>query len=580
MVTATAHSDDTNDYSVVSSSLTARWTTNTSDNSREAGLLVGSGNGTTLPLSSPEVVVVWPSALKSVIFGLIIVGTVLGNLLVCAAIGLTRKLRTASNLLIVSLAVSDLLVGTIDMPFALVYDVMGRWVLGQATCDLWTSVDVLVCTASILNLCMISIDRYLTVTKPFVYATAVKRAPARIFVMIGLVWVLSTVISVPPLFGWKAPETVPDQCEVSQDKGYQFFATIGAFYLPLVIMVVVYTRLYRVSSRLSKTEYVATARNSSLTPNSESVIVAFQQLQLGGDANDERGGGAATRNSGSPATQFPFPLMFPTAPGSQAQTPQSRQSRSHSLADALLKMNVRLQRNNVRVRSHDRKATRTLGVIMGAFIACWLPFFALAVTKPFVSYPSTAWFQWLNSLFLWLGYTNSLLNPIIYARFNRDFRTPFKCILQCRCANINSRLRSEDFAEQFGRLQVGRSVPNCLIPTAVPFHDDSPQARSAPILSSTATPTGSASAFASATAAAAAAAAAVAGGRRAMSCPLACDHASGGSVEEPGVTRFVAAVPPGIGTELKAADADAAADEGEDEGLLNRDERTSKRQMQ
>lgn len=65
-----------------------------------------------------------------------------------------------------------------------------------------------------------------------------------------------------------------------------------------------------------------------------------------------------------------------------------------------------------------------------------------------------------------------------------------------------------------------------------------------------------------------------------MSCPLTCDHASGGSVEEPGVTRFVAAVPPGIGTELKAADADAAADEGEDEGLLNRDERTSKRQMQ
>lgn len=576
LVTTTVHGDDIDDYSIVNSALTTRWTINTSDSTREAGLPDRTGNGTALPAlslsSSVPEVVVWPSALKSVIFGLIIIGTVLGNLLVCAAIGLTRKLRTASNLLIVSLAVSDMLVGTIVMPFALVYDVMGRWVLGEATCDLWTSVDVLLCTASILNLCMISIDRYLTVTKPFAYAAAVKRTPARIFVMIGLVWALSTVISVPPLLGWKAAEADPEQCEVSQDKGYQFFATVGAFYLPLIIMVIVYTRLYRVSSRLAKTDYsiVAAGRNSSLTPNSESVIMAFQQLQIGGDVNDERGGGAMTRNSSSPATQFPFPLLFPAAP-SQSQTPQPRQSRSHSLADVLLKMNVRLQRN-VRVRTYDRKATRTLGVIMGAFIACWLPFFALAVTKPFISYPSTPWSQWLNSLFLWLGYTNSLLNPIIYARFNRDFRTPFKCILQCRCANINSRLRSEDFAEQFGRLQVGRSVPGCLIQAAAPLNDKRPQARSAPVLSSTTSAGPAASAFASA----ATVAAAVAGGRRTMSCPPPAGyHPSDGSAEEPEVTQFVT-VPRRIQTD-QVTDVGTAADQSEADGLLNGGERTSKR---
>ena len=57
---------------------------------------------------------------------------------------------------------------------------------------------------------------------------------------------------------------------------------------------------------------------------------------------------------------------------------------------------------------------------------------------------------------LWLGYANSFLNPIIYARFNRDFRTPFKEILMGRCRGINERLRSERYAEQFGDPAGGR----------------------------------------------------------------------------------------------------------------------------
>jgi len=110
--------------------------------------------------------------------------------------------------------------------------------------------------------------------------------------------------------------------------------------------------------------------------------------------------------------------------------------------------------------SHERKATKTLGVIMGAFTACWLPFFILALIKPFCYDQDTCIPQWLSSLFLWLGYANSLLNPIIYARFNRDFRTPFKHILQCHIRDINVRLRSDNYTEQFGRTTVGPR-PSC-----------------------------------------------------------------------------------------------------------------------
>ena len=125
--------------------------------------------------------------------------------------------------------------------------------------------------------------------------------------------------------------------------------------------------------------------------------------------------------------------------------------------------------------SHDRKATKTLGVIMGAFTACWLPFFILALIKPFCEQPETCIPHWLNSLFLWLGFANSFLNPIIYARFNRDFRTPFKEILLGRCREINLRMRTESYVEQSGLgggvlASGGRSLSRPSVDTVVRYN--------------------------------------------------------------------------------------------------------------
>ena len=113
---------------------------------------------------------------------------------------------------------------------------------------------------------------------------------------------------------------------------------------------------------------------------------------------------------------------------------------------------------------------------MGAFTACWLPFFILALIKPLCYDPKTCIPHWLNSLFLWLGFTNSFLNPIIYARFNRDFRTPFKEILLCHCREINLRMRTESYAEQYGLevggggLATGRSLSRPSVDTVVRYN--------------------------------------------------------------------------------------------------------------
>jgi 5-hydroxytryptamine receptor 1 len=84
---------------------------------------------------------------------------------VIAAILLERHLQNVANYLILSLAVADLLVACLVMPLGAVYEVSQQWTLGPELCDMWTSSDVLCCTASILHLVAIAVDRYVPGTK-------------------------------------------------------------------------------------------------------------------------------------------------------------------------------------------------------------------------------------------------------------------------------------------------------------------------------------------------------------------------------------------------------------------------------
>ena len=87
--------------------------------------------------------------------------TFLGNLMVIVAVICYRQLHTPTNFLILSLAGSDTLMGSLVMPFGAVAEGMdGKWVFGNRWCEGWISMDVLCSTASILNLCIISLERY------------------------------------------------------------------------------------------------------------------------------------------------------------------------------------------------------------------------------------------------------------------------------------------------------------------------------------------------------------------------------------------------------------------------------------
>ena len=86
----------------------------------------------------------------------------------------------------------------------------------------------------------------------------------------------------------------------------------------------------------------------------------------------------------------------------------------------------RLRKAKIEMK-RERKAARVLGIITGAFIVCWLPFFLLALISPFC--PSCDFHPAMFSVCLWLGYLNSLLNPIIYTIFNPSFRNAFRKLI-------------------------------------------------------------------------------------------------------------------------------------------------------
>uniref|UniRef100_A0A915L1N6 G-protein coupled receptors family 1 profile domain-containing protein n=1 Tax=Romanomermis culicivorax TaxID=13658 RepID=A0A915L1N6_ROMCU len=124
------------------------------------------------------------------------------------------------------------------------------WIFGKIICIFFITADVCLCTASILNLLVISLDRYLAITQPLKYA---RRKNGRLaFFLVLFVWLASLLLCAPPLLvpDWRIEFGGPSQeCRYVKAIAFRVYSALGSFYIPLAIMIGLYVKIYRVVSQ-------------------------------------------------------------------------------------------------------------------------------------------------------------------------------------------------------------------------------------------------------------------------------------------------------------------------------------------
>ncbi|KAM8892663.1 muscarinic acetylcholine receptor M4 [Spinachia spinachia] len=366
--------------------------------------------------------------------------TVVGNTLVILSVKVNRHLRTINNYFLLSLAVADLVVGAFSMNLHALYLLRGCWPLGAAACDLWLVTDYVVSSASVMNLLVISLDRYFCMTRPLSYPTW--RTGRTAGLMIGTAWLLPLVLWAPVILSWQTlggERVVPEgEChtQLLASPAVTLGTTLPSFYLPALVMIGLYGRLSAASrSRLSASSpsghdfllkrrslvtsdpgcATSLSESESRTPNSRKSQKAYGG---GGDAEgpQPRGAQAAARHAGY-------------EDHNKVDTESSSNADFHQRATFSSCPSFRSQeRRRRRVMARERRVTKTIVAIVLAFILTWTPYNVMAVVATFchVCIPGALW-----TTGYWLCYVNSAINPGCYALCNVTFRKTFCSLLRC-----------------------------------------------------------------------------------------------------------------------------------------------------
>ncbi|XP_074535603.1 trace amine-associated receptor 1-like [Halichoeres trimaculatus] len=286
-----------------------------------------------------------------ILLGVTVILTVCGNLLVTVSVAYFKQLHTPTNYLIVSLAVSDLLLGLIVMVPGMIRTIETCWYFGDFFCQIHLSSDVTLCTASILNLSFISVDRYYAVCQPLSYKNKVSANTVllivlfswgvSVFIGFGMVFSKLNILGVEEIYYKHV--ACEGGCVLFQGGLSSTISSLISFYLPGVIMLGVYLKILLVAQK------------------------QFRSIQRAGCVSSVK-------------------------PSNTSQT----------------------------------KATKTLAIVMGAFLSFWTPFFVCNVIDPFIGYSIP---PELFETLVWLGYFNSTVNPIIYAFFYSWFRKAFHLLI-------------------------------------------------------------------------------------------------------------------------------------------------------
>uniref|UniRef100_A0A8C3A8Z4 Trace amine associated receptor 13e n=1 Tax=Cyclopterus lumpus TaxID=8103 RepID=A0A8C3A8Z4_CYCLU len=297
------------------------------------------------------------------LFSLGMLVTILGNSVVIVSIGHFKQLHNPTNVLILSLALADLLVGVIVMPFSAIRTIHGCWFYGDEICLLHSSFDMFLTTVSIFHLICIAIDRQQAICNPLHYSMNFTMSVA--WIMVCTCWAVAAVYSYGLLYSKANIAGIEDymasihclgSCNLVFNPLWGLLDNVFCFFFPCTLMVCLYTKIFIVAK-----EHVRQIEDMSKSSN-----------------NGGRGG---------------------------------------------------------LIKQSEHKAAKTLGIVLGAFIFCWMPFFINSIIDANTGFSTSAS---VFEAFVWLGYFNSTLNPIIYALFYPWFKKCLFLIVNLKIFNPQS----------------------------------------------------------------------------------------------------------------------------------------------
>lgn len=321
---------------------------------------------------------------KICFYFLILSASTFGNSMVAHIINNTRKMRTASNFLILNLAICDLVTPLLSIVFDFVLEENNyEWIYGGAMCKfLWPAQTYFTCASS-LTLAAISLDRYRIIMHPF----KIRLSAKQICILICLVHVFSLMAVTP--YGYVLALT-NGSCEenwprFSYRQAYTFFLFLVQYGLPLIFIVVMYSLAVRALYNTS-----ARTRANSISANTPRFIVK----KLKSDAKK----------------------------GNKMQRGVLRSNSVFKRIGAL--------RNRSIWSTPNAKATKMFIIVVVVFAIFMFPNQVVWLWADFGGGFDSPNFTKL-SIICWLfTYTNCVVNPVIFGVFSKDFRKGFKRIFK------------------------------------------------------------------------------------------------------------------------------------------------------
>ncbi|KAK6304830.1 hypothetical protein J4Q44_G00254160 [Coregonus suidteri] len=343
-----------------------------------------------------------------------------GNILVCLAVTLNRKLRTVTNYFLVSLAVADIFVGVLAIPCAVLTD-LGQPRHNLPLCLLLLSVLIVLTQSSILSLLAVAAERYVAILLPLQYQRIVSPRNARLALV--LTWCLALLSGSIPLMGWHGSLPPSGACLFTcvVNLSYMvYFNFFGCLLVPLVVMFIIYGHIF-VTVRQQLRRIAAGRGPARPDTRDDGSGSGSRDAAAGKRARVEAWGvsGVAVREGAGNAGVMTSHASGCVSAESGSVVASEIKSESRGPVKTRCGSGGGECKRALRMRREVRKAT-SLFLVLFLFMLCWLPIHFLNCVMllcPRCHVPLP-----LSLAAILLSHANSALNPLLYAYRMRSFR--------------------------------------------------------------------------------------------------------------------------------------------------------------